>query len=239
MQIQASRLSTDGASGCASRQKRGPCSARWSMAFLGGSAIGGPSASTTMAIARPSPRPRIGRGRASRHARIRHRCAKQLKLPGAGKFLASRTMSKSPRFRPRRRMPFSIGVPQPLENPMRRVTLFLVNAAVAFKNGVNPRKLNQFGARSFLAFLAREGDFSLNSERDEGNFWRAWGSASRAGEDGAALVGFGIHAPAWHARRRLAIKRESGANFALGLPEKTRPRSRVCVYPKGIASPQY
>ena len=30
-------------------------------------------------------------------------------------------------------------VPQPLENPMRRVTLFLVNAAVAFKNGVNPR----------------------------------------------------------------------------------------------------
>ena len=30
-------------------------------------------------------------------------------------------------------------VPQPLESPIRRVTLFLVNAAVAFKNGVNPR----------------------------------------------------------------------------------------------------
>ena len=30
-------------------------------------------------------------------------------------------------------------VPQPLKNPMRRVPLFLVNLAVAFKNGVNPR----------------------------------------------------------------------------------------------------
>src|ERR1019366_10456909 len=30
-------------------------------------------------------------------------------------------------------------VPQPLENPMCRVPLFLVNVAVAFKNGVDPR----------------------------------------------------------------------------------------------------
>ncbi len=30
-------------------------------------------------------------------------------------------------------------VPRPLEDPMRRVTLFLVNAAAAFKNGVNSR----------------------------------------------------------------------------------------------------
>jgi len=32
-------------------------------------------------------------------------------------------------------------VPQPLENPMRRVPLLLVNAAVAFKNGVDPRHI--------------------------------------------------------------------------------------------------
>src|ERR1700731_1763769 len=32
-------------------------------------------------------------------------------------------------------------VPQPLENPRRRVPLFLVNVAVAFKNGVNPRHI--------------------------------------------------------------------------------------------------
>src|SRR6202022_4418419 len=33
-------------------------------------------------------------------------------------------------------------VPQPLENPMRHVPLFLVNAAVAFKNGVDPRHIS-------------------------------------------------------------------------------------------------
>jgi hypothetical protein len=29
-------------------------------------------------------------------------------------------------------------IPQPLENPIRRVPLLLVNLAVAFENGVNP-----------------------------------------------------------------------------------------------------
>ena len=29
-------------------------------------------------------------------------------------------------------------IPQPLKNPMRRVTLLLVNLAVAFKNGFDP-----------------------------------------------------------------------------------------------------
>ena len=32
-------------------------------------------------------------------------------------------------------------IPQPLENPMRRVPLLLMNLAVAFKNGVDPRQI--------------------------------------------------------------------------------------------------
>jgi hypothetical protein len=42
-------------------------------------------------------------------------------------------------------------VPQPLENPMRRVPLLLVNLAVAFKNGVDPRQIRPelLGCRPF------------------------------------------------------------------------------------------
>ena len=40
-------------------------------------------------------------------------------------------------------------VPQPLEDPMRRVTLFLVNAAVAFKNGGYSRR-DEFAKRALL-----------------------------------------------------------------------------------------
>jgi hypothetical protein len=42
-------------------------------------------------------------------------------------------------------------IPQPLENPMRRVPLLLVNLAVAFKNGVDPRQIRSklLGCRPF------------------------------------------------------------------------------------------
>ena len=42
-------------------------------------------------------------------------------------------------------------IPQPLKNPMRRVPLLLVNLAVAFKNGVDPRQIRSklLGGRPF------------------------------------------------------------------------------------------
>src|SRR6202030_757841 len=44
------------------------------------------------------------------------------------------------------------------------------------------------------------------AKRDEGNYWRAWGVSKARGGRWRSACWLGIHAPAWHARRRLAIK---------------------------------
>ena len=45
------------------------------------------------------------------------------------------------------------------------------------------------------------------AKRDEGNFWRAWGRQAMLGGRWSSACWLGIHAPAWHARRRLASSR--------------------------------
>ena len=49
------------------------------------------------------------------------------------------------------------------------------------------------------------------AERDEGNFWRARGVGKARGGRWSSACWLGIHAPAWHARCRLASG-DSGAN---------------------------
>jgi hypothetical protein len=48
-------------------------------------------------------------------------------------------------------------VPQPFKNPMRRMALLLVNLAVAFKNGINPRHMRPklLRYRTFTPAIAR------------------------------------------------------------------------------------
>jgi hypothetical protein len=60
-------------------------------------------------------------------------------------------------------------IPQPFENPMRRVPLLLVNLAVACKNGVDPRQIKPelLGCRPFTPTVSGRSQYMINTLFDE------------------------------------------------------------------------